>query len=136
MTTNAAAATVPENEDQAVEAERPELRLVSGVDDLEVPEGTSSQAPITYRIHEGLAQGLSRLPGVWSERQPALAEIVEYSLNGDWTVSQAKRTWHLIGVILLCLPAGLFGVALTYLSRKPSRVLIVLIALLLLGYVF
>ncbi|MER7015304.1 hypothetical protein ABT324_28055 [Saccharopolyspora sp. NPDC000359] len=130
----AAAATAPDPEDQQAVPERPELRLISGVDDLEVPEGTEAQPPLPYRIHAGLAEALTKLPGMWSQRQPALAEIVEYSLHGDWTANSKWRSAHLLGVILLCLPAGLLAVALIHLSRKPSRVLIALAVLLILGY--
>lgn len=124
----------PETPDAAGKPTRPALHLVSGVDDLDIPEDTQPEAPLTYRIHSGLAQGLGSLPGVWSQRQPALSEIVEYSVNGDWTIHPARRTLHLLGVILLCLPAGLLAIALAALARKPSRMLILLAALLILGY--
>lgn len=134
MTSSASSAVpAPEQQDQA-DHQRPDLRLVDGLDDIDVPEDIQPQAPLTYRMHAGLAQALSQLPGVWSERQPALSEIVEYSQHGDWTTSSGRRSWHLIGVIVLCLPLGLLAVALTHLSRKPGRVLILLAALLLLGY--
>lgn len=132
----AAAAAAPDEGTAQPQAapERPELRLISGIDDLEVPEGTEPSPPLTYRIHAGLAEALTKLPGVWSQRQPALSEVVEYSLHGDWTADSKWRTAHLVGVILLCLPAGLLAVALIALSRKPSRVLIALAVLLILGY--
>lgn len=127
------AVPTPEPQEQA-DLQRPDLRLVDGLDDIEVPEDIQPQAPLTYRVHAGLAQALSQLPGVWSERQPALSEVVEYSIEGDWTVHPRRRSAHLIGVIVLCLPLGLLAVALTHLSRKPGRVLILLAALFLLGY--
>ena len=134
MTSSAnSAVPVPEQQDQA-DHQRPDLRLVDGLNDIEVPAETEPQAPLTYRLHAGLAQALSQLPGVWSERQPALSEVVEYSIEGDWTVHPRRRSAHLIGVIVLCLPLGIAAVVLGWLAKKPSRVLIVLAALLLLGY--
>lgn len=134
MTSSAnSAVPAPEQQDPA-DHQRPDLRLVDGLDDIDVPDDIQPQAPLTYRVHAGLAQALSQLPGVWSERQPALSEVVEYSIEGDWTAYPRRRGAHLIGVIVLCLPLGIASVVLGWLAKKPSRVLIVLAALLLLGY--
>lgn len=133
---NPATATAPEPSPQGEEAEpqRPGLQLVSGVDDIEVPEGTVAEAPFTYKIHVGLAEFISKLPSTFTERQPSLQEIIEYSQNSDWTTEQWKRIWHLLRVIVLCIPLGLAAVALRVLAQKPSRPLIALVLLLMLDY--
>lgn len=127
----------PLNEEEHTETEepqRPALRLVSGVDDIEVPEGVEPGAPLAYRINSQVTALAEKLPGVWSKRLPSFAEVAEHVRDGDWTLSNAARTANLLGFLLLCLPMGLFGAFLVWLSRRPPRAAVAVIFALVLAY--
>lgn len=131
----------PDNEPQRQEQpppSRPELHVIHTDELPDVPDDVQPEAPWLYRVHESIAVAATKLPSVWSERQPSFAERVAYSREGDWTATEpeksAKRAAHLI-LTLLCLIPGAAGALLLSASSKPSRMGIVLAALVLAGYV-
>lgn len=124
----------PDNDTTADTSQRPALHLVNGLDDIEVPEDTTPDAPLAYRINSHVADLAARMPGMWSERLPSFEESLRWVQDGDWTISNAARTANLIAFLFVCLPLGFAATFLLWLSRKPSRAGIAIGLWLLVSY--
>jgi len=124
---------------EEVQSSQPQLRVVPDDGLGEIPEGVEPEPPLLYRLHAEIAEGLDKLPGVWSQPRPSFAERFQYSREGDWTAdpeSSWRRQAHVLAQLVLCLPMGLFGAFLVWASEKPGRAAVLLVVLTLADKVF